>query len=124
MKIKHASGNNMIREINILENNPFNDSMSFMEMKLDLWLTIQCNFDFSNYPMDTQSCQILFSSKGHNNINFRLYNQERVLPFSALGYTDNTTVHYYEQDSQEVWVKVRIRVQVRVRVRVRVLIYQ
>ena len=86
VKIKHASGNNMIREINILENNPFNDSMSFMEMKADFWLTVQCSFDFSNYPMDAQSCKFLLSSKDRHNVNFRLYKQEQVMPFDSLGF--------------------------------------
>ena len=87
LKIKPASGNCIIRELNILRNNPMDGNISLIEMKADMWLTVKCKFDFSSYPMDSQSCNVLFSNKEGSNINFHLYDPKQYQPFDALGYT-------------------------------------
>ena len=86
LKIIPASGKFVMTEINVLANNPIDESMSLMEMKIDLWLTVKCRFDFSDYPMDSQTCMVMFLNKERNHIKFRIYNQTQYQPFTTHGF--------------------------------------
>ena len=58
-------------------------------MGLDMKTTVLCEFDFLDYPMDSQTCHLTFRNTRFMNNKFRLHKEHQAIfvrkPFRALG---------------------------------------
>ena len=78
-------------------NSPFQENVTIVEAWFDVKITILCKFDYTNYPMDTQTCKFRFGSFPlHQNYQLLLYDPEGKHHFShtnfdSLGFDITTT---------------------------------
>ena len=91
----------IITSLNIVRK-AYGTSASAIEMGLDMKITVLCEFDFLNYPMDHQTCNLTFRNKRFLNNVFWLYKQNQVFsirrPFRALG--SNIMIEIMDGNSQ------------------------
>ena len=70
----------VLTELCWLKSNPINPTVALIQMKLDMRVTVQCYFVYSNYPMDSQTCEFRFRSPIKSDIKYMMYKYKKFPP--------------------------------------------
>ena len=59
--------------VNLLSENPFHQTLPLIQVNLDMRIVVFCNFEFSNYPLDSQNCSFIFRHDSDRCIKYSTY---------------------------------------------------
>ena len=59
--------------VNLLSENPFHQTLPLIQVNLDMRIVVFCNFEFSNYPLDSQNCSFIFRHDSDRCIRYSTY---------------------------------------------------
>ena len=68
---------NVFTNLEFLTHNPFHANITFVRLSFTVKLTLLCDFNYENYPMDTQLCPLRFFTETSQNLELHLYDPEK-----------------------------------------------
>ena len=67
---------NVFTKLEFLTHNPFHENITLVRLSFTVKITLLCDFQYDNYPMDTQLCPLRFFTETSQNLELHLYDPE------------------------------------------------